>query len=147
MFGEYPEMMREKLGGRLPEFTSDERKFVAGSVDFLGLNHYTTLYASAEPPAVGCDIGPNGNGGMIADQDVFLSVDPAWVQTDMVWSIVPWGLRKMLNWVGRTLSGDSGVCDRKRLFLPGTGRGERAQRHHAPGVSQSVHSVLSRGPG
>lgn len=105
VFGEYPEMMREKLGGRLPEFTSDERKFVAGSVDFLGLNHYTTLYASAEPPAVGCDIGPNGNGGMIADQDVFLSVDPAWVQTDMVWSIVPWGLRKMLNWVGERYPG------------------------------------------
>lgn len=105
VFGEYPEMMREKLGCRLPEFTSDERKFVAGSVDFLGLNHYTTLYASAEPPAVGCDIGPNGNGGMIADQDVFLSVDPAWVQTDMVWSIVPWGLRKMLNWVGERYPG------------------------------------------
>lgn len=99
IFGEYPEMMREKLGRRLPKFSIEDKKLIARSADFLGLNHYTTLYASATPPTVGCDIGPNGNGGMIADQNVFLSVDPDWEQTDMVWNIVPWGLRKMLNWV------------------------------------------------
>lgn len=101
VFGEYPEIMRSRLGKRLPDFTPEEKKLLAGSVDFLGLNHYTTLYASATPPTTGSDIGPNGNGGMMQDQAVYLSVDPSWVQTDMVWSIVPWGLRKTLNWISK----------------------------------------------
>ena len=105
IFGEYPEMMQKKLGKRLPRFSADDRKLVTGSVDFLGLNHYTTLYASATEPKVGGDIGPNGNGGMIADQNVFLSVDPNWKQNDMFWSIVPWGLRKTLNWIGKRYHG------------------------------------------
>lgn len=105
VFGEYPEEMRAKLGKRLPEFTAEERELIKGSADFLGLNHYTTLYASAEKPERGNDIGPNGNGGMIEDQDVFLSVDPEWVRNDMQWNIVPWGFRRMLNWIGRRYPG------------------------------------------
>ena len=105
VFGEYPEEMRSKLGARLPEFSAEERELVKGSADFLGLNHYTTLYASAEKPERGNDIGPNGNGGMIEDQDVFLSVDPQWKRTDMLWGVVPWGFRRMLNWISRRYPG------------------------------------------
>ncbi len=99
-FGDYPAVMRERLGKRLPEFTAEEKQLLKGSGDFMGLNHYSTLYASAKPPVDAGDIGPNGNGGMNDDQDVYLSVDPAWEQTDMQWNIVPWGFRKLLKWIG-----------------------------------------------
>ncbi len=104
-FGDYPETMRKRLGSRLPKFTPEEVKLVKGSLDFLGLNHYSTLYASAEPPVGATDVGPNGNGGMSEDQDVFLSLNPAWEQTDMQWNIVPEGFRKLLNWVAKRYPG------------------------------------------
>lgn len=99
VFGEYPEVMRKRLGARLPEFTEEQKTLMKGSADFLGLNHYSTLYASAEKPEVDAGIGPNGNGGMSDDQEVFLSADPAWERTDMQWNILPWGFRKLLNWI------------------------------------------------
>ena len=36
--------MRERLGERLPRFSQEERDLLHYSVDFIGLNHYTTRY-------------------------------------------------------------------------------------------------------
>ena len=44
--GRYPESMRSLVGKRLPEFSEEESRLVAGSFDFLGLNYYTTNYAA-----------------------------------------------------------------------------------------------------
>ena len=105
VLGDYPAVMRERVGARLPQFTAEERALVKGSADFLGLNHYSTLYASETPPENGNDIGANGNGGMSDDQQVCLSVSPDWEQTDMQWNIVPWGFRKLLNWIADRYKG------------------------------------------
>eukprot|EP01018_Ginkgo_biloba_P001381 Gb_31508 [translate_table: standard] len=48
-YGEYPASMRTRVGSRLPEFTTDEVEMVKGSVDFVGLNHYTTMYVADAP--------------------------------------------------------------------------------------------------
>jgi beta-glucosidase/6-phospho-beta-glucosidase/beta-galactosidase len=45
IFGEYPHSMKKLVGERLPEISSTISKFLAGSFDFVGINHYTTLYA------------------------------------------------------------------------------------------------------
>lgn len=44
-FGEYPSSMRTRVGDRLPKFSADEAALVKGSLDFVGINHYTTWYA------------------------------------------------------------------------------------------------------
>ena len=45
MFGDYPLEMRQILGARLPTFTSEERrKLQKYKLDFIGINHYTTVY-------------------------------------------------------------------------------------------------------
>lgn len=36
--------MQEIVGERLPKFTREEVKMVKGSIDFVGINHYTTYY-------------------------------------------------------------------------------------------------------
>lgn len=41
-FGDYPEVMRERLGDRLPKFSDEDKELLRNSVDFLGLNHYTS---------------------------------------------------------------------------------------------------------
>ncbi|CAH1444511.1 unnamed protein product [Lactuca virosa] len=43
--GDYPSEMRKYLGDQLPRFSSDERKFMKDGIDFIGVNHYATLYA------------------------------------------------------------------------------------------------------
>lgn len=37
--------MKKFVGKRLPEISPATSKFLLGSLDFLGINHYTTLYA------------------------------------------------------------------------------------------------------
>lgn len=45
MFGDYPSSMRSRVGSRLPNFTQPESALLKGSLDFVGINHYTTYYA------------------------------------------------------------------------------------------------------
>lgn len=45
IYGEYPPEIRQVVGSRLPVFTMEEREILRNSVDFIGINHYTTLYA------------------------------------------------------------------------------------------------------
>ena len=44
--GDYPAVMRERLGDRLPTFSAAERDELQGSFDFLGLNYYLSLLAT-----------------------------------------------------------------------------------------------------
>ncbi|XP_040379609.1 beta-glucosidase 16-like isoform X2 [Oryza brachyantha] len=45
-FGDYPREMREILSLNLPEFTAEEKKLLwTNKVDFVGINHYTSIYA------------------------------------------------------------------------------------------------------
>ncbi|XP_031400385.1 beta-glucosidase 40-like [Punica granatum] len=47
MFGDYPSSMKTRVGSRLPKFSQSESALVKGSLDFVGINHYTTYYAKA----------------------------------------------------------------------------------------------------
>jgi beta-galactosidase len=96
--GDYPPVMRERVGDRLPKFTDEEKASLLGSSDFFGLNHYTTMFA-AEAGASSEVQSVYGNGGISEDQGVDLSVNPEWKLTDFKWAIVPWGCRKLLNWI------------------------------------------------
>ena len=46
MFGDYPEMMKKNVGSRLPSFTKVQSELIKGSFDFIGINHYYSLYVS-----------------------------------------------------------------------------------------------------
>ncbi|MFS7921338.1 putative beta-glucosidase [Helianthus anomalus] len=45
IFGEYPEEMQKYLGSKLPSFSIEEKKFMKNSIDFIGINHYSAIYA------------------------------------------------------------------------------------------------------
>ena len=96
--GDYPEVMVQRLGERLPAFTPEEKALLKGSADFLGLNHYTTMYAAqAHGPVMSGSVF--GNGGLSEDQDVQLSVSPDWKLTTLKWAVAPWGCGKLLHWI------------------------------------------------
>jgi beta-galactosidase len=91
-FGDYPSVMRERLGPRLPSFTARERELLTGSVDFVGLNYYSSLQVTT--PMV-----PPTYTGYWTDIDAKLIAHPEWKQNDMGWPVVPDGLRNMLLWI------------------------------------------------
>ncbi|KAJ9551457.1 hypothetical protein OSB04_015502 [Centaurea solstitialis] len=43
-FGHYPKEMHKYLGSALPSFSLDEKNLLKNSIDFIGINHYTTAY-------------------------------------------------------------------------------------------------------
>lgn len=96
--GDYPAVMRERLGARLPHFTDAEKALLKGSTDFLGLNHYATMYA-ANPKVSEAGDPVHNHGNFAVDMGAILSSDPDWEKTEMGWNIVPWGFRKLLQWI------------------------------------------------
>ncbi|XP_070577051.1 cytosolic beta-glucosidase-like [Ptychodera flava] len=102
--GDYPETMKSRIAekskmqgykySRLPTFTEEEQKLIAGTSDFLGLNHYTTTYASAAPED---NSVPPGWG---KDHGIQKWFGKAWPGSGSGWlKSVPWGLRKLLGWI------------------------------------------------
>lgn len=52
VYGDYPKIMKQMVGERLPKFTPQESALVKGSLDFLGLNYYVTQYATDAAPSI-----------------------------------------------------------------------------------------------
>ncbi|KAF0926215.1 hypothetical protein E2562_022044 [Oryza meyeriana var. granulata] len=46
VYGDYPEIMKKQAGSRIPSFTKEQSDLIRGSSDFIGINHYTSVYIS-----------------------------------------------------------------------------------------------------
>eukprot|EP01083_Nonionella_stella_P147581 465876_1 len=98
-FGDYPQVMKDNIGERLPRFTEQQQQDLKGSHHFFALNHYTTRWVMNAPY--------NGsNPEWYSDQDTWASPYNQYngsiigVQGESNWLyVVPWGLYKMLHWV------------------------------------------------
>ncbi|VAH84129.1 unnamed protein product [Triticum turgidum subsp. durum] len=49
VFGDYPQVMKKNVGSRLPSFTKSQSEFVKGAIDFIGINHYYSVYVNDRP--------------------------------------------------------------------------------------------------
>jgi beta-glucosidase len=52
LHGDYPKIMKENAGARIPAFTSRESKQVKGSYDFIGIIHYSKFNGTDIPDAL-----------------------------------------------------------------------------------------------
>uniref|UniRef100_A0A0D3EVD9 4-hydroxy-7-methoxy-3-oxo-3,4-dihydro-2H-1,4-benzoxazin-2-yl glucosidebeta-D-glucosidase n=1 Tax=Oryza barthii TaxID=65489 RepID=A0A0D3EVD9_9ORYZ len=50
---DYPQVMKKTIGSRLPSFSKVQTELVKGTLDFIGVNHYFSLYVSDLPLAKG----------------------------------------------------------------------------------------------
>ncbi|XP_037028879.1 myrosinase 1-like [Bradysia coprophila] len=81
---------------RLPEFTADEIVYVKGTSDFLGLNYYTSHYAT--PATDASTRWPNPS--YYKDVNSILSQNQTWPVAKSSWlRSAPDGLRALLNWI------------------------------------------------
>ncbi|KAL3857520.1 hypothetical protein ACJMK2_012180 [Sinanodonta woodiana] len=120
--GDYPEVMKRQIEkkskakglkrSRLPEFTEEEKSYIKGSFDFLGLNFYTSGLCSSQtydPSQVGYN----------EDTDVLTIQDTYWKSSGSSWlKVTPWGIRRILDWIQNSYGNitifitENGVSDR-----------------------------------
>ena len=87
--GDYPPVMRQILGDRLPKFTEEQKKKLIGAQDFFAMNHYFTFLAEPEKTS---KVGS----GFWQDRNIKTSYDESWKRTDTDWPIVPEGFHLLI---------------------------------------------------
>jgi len=101
--GDFPEIVKNVIGNRslaqgfessrFPPLSAEEITFVKGSVDFLGLNMYTSdLTQPYEFPIEDVSTA--------SDNGAYYTKDPNWYGSGSFWlSVTPQGIRRVLNWI------------------------------------------------
>ncbi|XP_054025016.1 lactase-like protein isoform X4 [Dryobates pubescens] len=102
--GDYPEVMKNYVGrksaqqglgtSRLPTFSVQEKAYIKGTSDFLGIGHFTTRYVLQKSfPFLQVS-------SYHTDPDLAELVDPKWPAPGPKWLYsVPWGVRRLLNFI------------------------------------------------
>uniref|UniRef100_H2YTH5 beta-glucosidase n=1 Tax=Ciona savignyi TaxID=51511 RepID=H2YTH5_CIOSA len=96
--GDYPEKMKTQVAkkrtpSRLPVFTDAEKVEIAGTADFFAINGYTSRLVTYQDKSTW---PPMFN--LVHRQEPIpgaIQATPDWLQ------IVPWGMRRLLNWLDR----------------------------------------------
>ncbi len=99
--GDYPAVMRARIGNRLPHFTPEQRELLLHSTDFFGLNHYSSSLCEDGKTPVGNDYW--------SDLNVMTTYKPEWKRTDMGWAIVPEGMHDILVYLHNKYTRDAGI--------------------------------------
>ncbi|KAH7575769.1 hypothetical protein JRO89_XS02G0216000 [Xanthoceras sorbifolium] len=97
-YGEYPRTMQEIVGDRLPKFTEEQVQLVKGSMDYIGVNQYTSYYMYEPTWPKSKDLGYQ------ADWNVGFAFEkngvPIGQRANSGWLyMVPWGMYKALTYV------------------------------------------------
>ncbi|KAF3451148.1 hypothetical protein FNV43_RR07239 [Rhamnella rubrinervis] len=97
-YGEYPSSMRSILGSRLPKFTKSQSKTIKGSLDFLGMNYYTTNYA--EPASISISVNHSYNSDIQATLTTQKNGVSIGKPTTISWFVVyPRGIRELMLYI------------------------------------------------
>lgn len=83
--GDYPDLIRERLGRDLPEFSEEDRRRLEGSIDYFALNYYLADIARHD----------NTGGPFQFRREPY----PDRPRTATNWPIVPEGLTSVLRWI------------------------------------------------
>ncbi|XVF12216.1 hypothetical protein REPUB_Repub08aG0095700 [Reevesia pubescens] len=118
VYGEYPRTMQVIVGNRLPKFTKEEVKMVKGSIDFVGINQYTTYYMydphQSKPKVLGYQQDWN-SGFAYAKRGVGIGprANSEWLYN------VPWGLYKALMYIKEHYGNPTVILSENGMDDPG----------------------------
>ncbi|XP_034233988.1 myrosinase 1-like [Thrips palmi] len=141
MVGDYPAAMRDVVdrnsfgnglaASRLPVFTAAEKALISGTMDFIGLNHYTTSLTR-----------PGTAAGLVAsiynDTNAVSHSRASWLRTARDGFVVaPWGFRAALNWIKDRFNNFPVLVTANGYF------GRRDEECHDPD-REGYHSVYMR---
>ncbi|KAF3453556.1 hypothetical protein FNV43_RR03996 [Rhamnella rubrinervis] len=100
LLGAYPPSMKKHVGERLPEISPAISKFIMGSLDFVGINHYTTLYARNDRTLIRKFILRDASTDAAVITTPYRGIVAIGETAASQWlRIVPWGIRKLARYV------------------------------------------------
>ncbi|KAL5553664.1 hypothetical protein UlMin_041065, partial [Ulmus minor] len=147
MFGDYPSSMRERVGSGLPTFSRSEASLLKGSLDFMGINHYTSFYARHNKSIV---IGTLLNDSISDFGAITLRKLPA----NSIWLyIVPEGMRKLMNYIKQKYNNppviitENGMDDPNCMFIliKNALKDEKRIRYHSGYLTNLLASIKEDG--
>jgi beta-glucosidase/6-phospho-beta-glucosidase/beta-galactosidase len=94
MTGDYPEVMKERVGDRLPKFTPEQKQKLKGAADFFALNQYMSFLSE--------DGGHTNRTTFEDDINSTNTVDPNWKKSNIGFPIVPEGIHDLLIFIHET---------------------------------------------
>ncbi|XP_059434257.1 vicianin hydrolase-like [Corylus avellana] len=123
IYGDYPQSMKSLVGNRLPKFTEAQSKLLKGSLDFLGVNYYTTNYAESAPSTNGVNVS------YVTDRQLTLTTSkngiPIGTPTDLDWLFIhPKGIHELLLYIKEKYNNpiiyitENGLADANNSSLP-----------------------------
>ncbi|KAG9448973.1 hypothetical protein H6P81_008938 [Aristolochia fimbriata] len=118
VYGEYPKTMQNIVGTRLPKFTQKEIKMVKGSIDFVGINHYTSyyMYDPHRPKQAVTGYQMDWNVGYAYDRKGV----PIGPRANSFWLyIVPWGIYKAVTYVKERYQNPTVILSENGMDDPG----------------------------
>ncbi|KAH7848441.1 hypothetical protein Vadar_002749 [Vaccinium darrowii] len=126
IFGDYPSSMIDRVGSRLPRFTKAESALLKGSLDFVGINHYTTFYASHNKTSIDGVLLNDTTSDSGAITLPFRGVKAIGDKAHAIWLyIVPTGIRKLMNYIKQKYENcppvfitENGMDDPNSPFIP-----------------------------
>ncbi|XP_076887189.1 putative beta-glucosidase 41 isoform X2 [Bidens hawaiensis] len=100
LLGNYPLSMQTNVGDRLPEITPEVSKFIMGTLDFVGVNHYTSLYAKNDKTSIRKFILRDASTDAAVITSTSRNGESIGETSASSWlHIVPWGLRKLVVYI------------------------------------------------
>jgi beta-glucosidase len=100
VFGDYPESIRNIVGSRLPSFTKEHAQRLQGSLDFIGVDHYFTMYCFDVPrksAPMSRDYAQDMSVGIVVERDG-ISIS---VKTSLFgMPVVPQSIQAVLEYTG-----------------------------------------------
>ncbi|XP_071730160.1 beta-glucosidase 18-like [Rutidosis leptorrhynchoides] len=132
IFGHYPEEIQEYLGSELPSFSLEEKNFMKNSIDFIGINHYSSIYAK-DCTNSSCSATANraieGIVDTVGERDGVLIGELTGVEGSYV---VPSGMEKIVNLIKIRYNN-------KPMFI--TENGYSSPNGHEQGVNELLNDV------
>ncbi|XP_031406253.1 beta-glucosidase 44-like isoform X2 [Punica granatum] len=118
VYGEYPKTMQNIVGNRLPKFTKKKAKMVKGSIDFVGINQYTTYYMYDPHQKKSKDLGyqQDWNAGFAYAK----RGKPVGPRANSYWLYnVPWGMYKALMYIKERYGNPNVILSENGMDDPG----------------------------
>ncbi|XP_063932750.1 myrosinase 1-like [Zophobas morio] len=148
--GNYPQVMIDRIDARseeqgypesrLPKFTDEELEYIQGTYDFLAVNQYSTSYVEWQEEA---DINVISYG---SDLNVHTWTDDSWESSASDWlKVVPWGIRKVLNWVSKTYKNPEIFITENGYSDAGGLEDDRRINYYTEYLSNILEAVLEDG--
>ncbi|TKW36240.1 hypothetical protein SEVIR_2G427300v4 [Setaria viridis] len=128
--GRYPYSMQEIVEDRLPLFSDEESRMVKGSIDYVGINHYTSFYMK-DPGTwnlMPISYQYDWHASFVYERNGV----PIGAHANSYWLyIVPWGINKAVNYVKETYENPIMILAENGMDQPGN-----------ISISQGVHDTI-----